>query len=206
VIFPYTQKMDFKQTNLLDQCFSFETGSHCVAQADLEFEILLLQSSECSDCRRVPPHLAKINQCCRAGVVAHAYNPGYSGGRDLEDGGSRPAWTKSSADPISTNDCMGWFISVIPATWGNTNGKTEVQAIPGIKQDPISKINNASQAPVAHACNPSYSGGRDQEDCSSKPAQANSSRDPVSKNPSQKRAGGVAQGEGPVFKPQYFNK
>jgi hypothetical protein len=39
-------------------------------------------------------------------------------------------------------------------------------------------------------CNPSYSGGRDQEDHSSKPAQANSSRDPISKNPSQKRAGG----------------
>jgi hypothetical protein len=27
-----------------------------------------------------------------------------------------------------------------------------------------------SQAPLAHACNPSYLGGRDQEDCSSKPA------------------------------------
>jgi hypothetical protein len=25
---------------------------------------------------------------------------------------------------------------------------------------------------VAHACNPTYSGGRDQEDCDSKPAQA----------------------------------
>jgi hypothetical protein len=34
---------------------------------------------------------------------------------------------------------------------------------------------------VAHACNPSYSGGRDQEDRSSKPAGANSSRDPISK-------------------------
>jgi hypothetical protein len=41
---------------------------------------------------------------------------------------------------------------------------------------------------VAHACNPSYSGGRDQEDCSLKPAQGNSSRDPISKTkPSQKR-------------------
>jgi hypothetical protein len=39
---------------------------------------------------------------------------------------------------------------------------------------------------VAHACNPSYSGGRDQEDHSLKPAQANSSGDPISKNPSQK--------------------
>jgi hypothetical protein len=33
-----------------------------------------------------------------------------------------------------------------------------------------------------------------------KPAWANSSRDPISKNPSQKRAGGVAQGVGPEFK------
>jgi hypothetical protein len=31
------------------------------------------------------------------------------------------------------------------------------------------------RALVAHACNPSYSGGRDQVDNSSKPAQANSS-------------------------------
>jgi hypothetical protein len=31
---------------------------------------------------------------------------------------------------------------------------------------------------VAHTCNPSYSGGRDQEDCISKPAQANSLQDP----------------------------
>jgi hypothetical protein len=52
-------------------------------------------------------------------------------------------------------------------------------------------------------CNPSYSGGRDQQDPGSKTSQANSSRDPILKNPSQKRAGGVAQGVGPEFKPQY---
>jgi hypothetical protein len=47
----------------------------------------------------------------------------------------------------------------------------------------------------------------DQEDCGSKPAQANSSRDPISKNTQHKnRAGGVAQGEGPEFKPQYCKK
>jgi hypothetical protein len=33
---------------------------------------------------------------------------------------------------------------------------------------------------MTHACNPSYSGGRDQEDHSLKPAQANSSRYPFS--------------------------
>jgi hypothetical protein len=32
-----------------------------------------------------------------------------------------------------------------------------------------------AQAPVAHACNPSYSGGRDQEDQGLKPAWGNSS-------------------------------
>jgi hypothetical protein len=36
---------------------------------------------------------------------------------------------------------------------------------------------------VAHACNPGYSGGRVQENLSSKPAQANSSQDPISKKP-----------------------
>jgi hypothetical protein len=56
---------------------------------------------------------------------------------------------------------------------------------------------------MGHTCNPSYSGGRDQEDHSSEPAWANSLRDTISKGPSQKRAGGVAQGVGPEFKPPY---
>jgi hypothetical protein len=51
-----------------------------------------------------------------------------------------------------------------------------------------------SQAPVAHICNPSYLGGRDQEGHGLKPAQANSSRDPISEIPIRERAGGVAQG------------
>jgi hypothetical protein len=34
---------------------------------------------------------------------------------------------------------------------------------------------------VIHTCNPSYSGGRDQEDRGSKPTQENSSQDPLSK-------------------------
>jgi hypothetical protein len=57
--------------------------------------------------------------------------------------------------------------------------------------------------PVAHTCNPSYSGGRDQEDHSLKTAPANSLRDPISKKPFKKRAGGVARGVSPEFKPQY---
>jgi hypothetical protein len=35
------------------------------------------------------------------------------------------------------------------------------------------------RVPVANACNPSYSGGRDQEGHGSKPAWANSSQDPI---------------------------
>jgi hypothetical protein len=37
--------------------------------------------------------------------------------------------------------------------------------------------------PVAHTCNPSYSGGRDKEDCSSKPTQANCSVIPYLEKP-----------------------
>jgi hypothetical protein len=39
---------------------------------------------------------------------------------------------------------------------------------------------------VAHACNPNYSGGRDQEDGSLRPAQANSLETLYQKYPSQK--------------------
>jgi hypothetical protein len=55
--------------------------------------------------------------------------------------------------------------------------------------------------PVAHIYNPSYSGGRDQEDHSSKPVQANSLRDLILKKTiTKKKAGEVAQGIGPEFK------
>jgi hypothetical protein len=69
------------------------------------------------------------------------------------------------------------------------------------------KMASWGQALVAHACNPSCSEGRDQEDHGSKPAQANRSQEPISKKkPSQKRAGEVVQGVGPEFKPQYCKK
>jgi hypothetical protein len=57
-----------------------------------------------------------------------------------------------------------------------------------------------------HACNPSYSGGREQEDHGLKPTWANSSQDPISKTLHKNRAGTVAQCEGPEFKPQYQKK
>jgi hypothetical protein len=52
----------------------------------------------------------------------------------------------------------------------------------------------SSSAPVVHTCNPSCSGGRNQENHSSKPARANNLRDLISKNPiRKKRAGGMVQ-------------
>jgi hypothetical protein len=55
---------------------------------------------------------------------------------------------------------------------------------------------------VAHTCNPGYSGGRDQEDQGLKPDRGNSSKDPILKKTLHKNgADGVAQGEGPEFKP-----
>jgi hypothetical protein len=59
---------------------------------------------------------------------------------------------------------------------------------------------------VAHACNPSYSGGRDQEDHGSKLTLANSLQDPISKKTFTKRNGGVAHCVGPDFEPQYHKK
>jgi hypothetical protein len=47
--------------------------------------------------------------------------------------------------------------------------------------------------PVAHACNPSYSGGRDQKDHGSKPARANRWRDSITKISNMKRAGEVVE-------------
>jgi hypothetical protein len=51
--------------------------------------------------------------------------------------------------------------------------------------------------PVAHTCNPSYSGVRDQEDRSLKPLQANSMRPHLKTTHHKNRASGVAQGVSP---------
>jgi hypothetical protein len=45
----------------------------------------------------------------------------------------------------------------------------------------MAKNSSVSQALVAHTCNFSYSGSRDQEDQGLKPAKVNSTLDPVSK-------------------------
>jgi hypothetical protein len=60
---------------------------------------------------------------------------------------------------------------------------------------------------VARACNPSYSGGRGQENGGLKPAQENSFMRPYLEKPfTKKRAGGVAQGVGFEFNHHYRKK
>jgi hypothetical protein len=56
--------------------------------------------------------------------------------------------------------------------------------MPGL--EPFLKNTKINWVLVAHTCNPSYSGGRDQEDHGLKLAQGNSLQDPILKNPSQK--------------------
>jgi hypothetical protein len=51
------------------------------------------------------------------------------------------------------------------------------------------QFDNLIWEPVAHACYHSYSGGRDQKDGSSKPAGANSWREPISKTANTKKQG-----------------
>jgi hypothetical protein len=61
------------------------------------------------------------------------------------------------------------------------------------------KKKQRSWAPVVHACNLNYSGGRDQEDRSSKPDQENSSQDPILKKIPHKKS----WWSGPKLKPWY---
>jgi hypothetical protein len=63
-----------------------------------------------------------------------------------------------------------------------------------------------AQWAVAHSCNPSNSGGRDQEDRSSNPARAKSSRPRLKDTQHKKKAGGMAHGGGSEFKPQRHRK
>jgi hypothetical protein len=68
------------------------------------------------------------------------------------------------------------------------------------------RVSELSWAPVAHTYNPSYLRGRDEEDHGLMSPGQIVPWDSKSKKPLQKRAGGVARGEGPEVKPQYHQK
>jgi hypothetical protein len=63
-----------------------------------------------------------------------------------------------------------------PKTWACNLTNDLMLQLPGTEA-----TRKMGWAPVAYAYNPSYSGSRDQEDSSSKPTQANSLQDPISK-------------------------
>jgi hypothetical protein len=105
--------------------------------------------------------LTLLGNTIKLGVVAHACNPAYSGGKELEDLGSRPAQAKSSQDPSQPMAGVVACVTVIPAMWRNISRKITVQASPGIKQGPLSKITKAKLVTVAHTCSPNYYEGRD---------------------------------------------
>jgi hypothetical protein len=60
--------------------------------------------------------------------------------------------------------------------------------------------------PVSHTCNPTYSGGKIRRIVVQSQPRKRVLKTLFLKNPSQKRAGGVAQGVGYEFKPQYHKK
>jgi hypothetical protein len=68
--------------------------------------------------------------------VVHTYNPSYSGGREQEDCGSKPAWTNSSQDTISKKPftkigLVEWLkvkaLSSSPSTAKKQKGKKETK-------------------------------------------------------------------------------
>jgi hypothetical protein len=65
----------------------------------------------------------------------------------------------------------GPSIACYHKTWEAEAVGLQVWGHPGLYSEILSqKTNKTSQAPMAHSCNPSYLGGRDQEDCGSEPA------------------------------------
>jgi hypothetical protein len=68
------------------------------------------------------------------------------------------------------------------------------------------KSKGASQALVAHTCNPSYSGGRDQKGHSSKPTPANSPQDPILKKTFTKKGWWSGSRCRPLAQNQYWEK
>jgi hypothetical protein len=86
-------------------------------------------------------------------LVAHTCNPSYLGSWDGEDCSSKPAWAKSSQNPISKNrqtkmDCC--VTEVWCACFANVKPWVQIPVL--LKE----KKSNSG----AHNCNPSYPGGR----------------------------------------------
>jgi hypothetical protein len=66
---------------------------------------------------------------------------------------------------------LGKMVSAYNLSSQKAKEGSQVAGQLGLHSDPVSK-KRKEMVPVAHTCNPSYSGGRDQEDRGLKPAQA----------------------------------
>jgi hypothetical protein len=107
-------------------------------------------------------------------LVAHACNPSYSGGRDQEDHGSKPAWANSSLDPILkkpfTKIGLVEWVKVkalslqAPVLQTKQNKKTMKSSCKTETRPKISRKGCGWPVVVVHTYNPSYLGGRDWED------------------------------------------
>jgi hypothetical protein len=95
-------------------------------------------------------------------LSVQSFDKGLTGGKGLTPWGLLRMW--SLADSIWHNHLLNEFLPfAVQDTWGRVG---------------LEMLNQFwSWTLVAHSYDPSYSGGRDQEDHSSKPVQANSSRD-----------------------------
>jgi hypothetical protein len=67
------------------------------------------------------PETAKKGVTCWV-PMAYGYNPSYSGGRDQEDHGLKPAWANSLQDPVSKIliTKMGWWSGLRCRPWVQT--------------------------------------------------------------------------------------
>jgi hypothetical protein len=133
------------------------------------FEHYSKQSGRCYLCNKFGSFFNNNNfsetRNYKRGVVAHAYNPNYSGG-SWENHNLRPApgWVgKVSRTPSQQISRAWWHVPAIPAIW-DINRRIKVWAIQEKTPTPHLKSHLSSRAPLAHTYKPSYSGDRDQED------------------------------------------
>jgi hypothetical protein len=93
------------------------------------------------------------------------------------------AWQRSKGREGQETGCSQGQAKMMILTSGRREGKTgdEDSAKVGGSTDELGWML------LAHTCKPNYSGGKDQEDHSSKPAQVDSSEDPISKMPNTKQ-------------------
>jgi hypothetical protein len=92
--------------------------------------------------------------------VAHACNPSYSGGRDQENFGSKPARENSFKRPYLEKP----FTKIGLMEW------LKVKALSSSPSTTRKKKSTHYKKGLAHSYNPCYLRGRDQEDHSLKPA------------------------------------